>query len=129
MSSARASRMHSVRPTCRFSSRTQAPSAHPARSCGQRSSFAESRPGDRGARAVGRVRRMAALRRPDGRGRDGTPTEPRVFAPVTNRGEAIGVLDLSLTEVPDEQTLADVALATHALAYVVIAIAGSPTCS
>src|SRR5215217_1335054 len=45
----------------------------------------------------------------------------RVFAPVTNRGEAIGVLDLSLTEVPDEQTLADVALAAHALAYVVIA--------
>jgi len=31
------------------------------------------------------------------------------------------VLDLSLTEVPDEQTLADVALAAHALAYVVIA--------
>ena len=45
----------------------------------------------------------------------------RVYAPVTNRGEAIGVLDLSLTEVPDEQTLADVALAAHALAYVVIA--------
>jgi hypothetical protein len=45
----------------------------------------------------------------------------RVFAPVTNRGEAIGVLELSLSEVPDEQTLADVALAAHALAYVVIA--------
>jgi serine phosphatase RsbU (regulator of sigma subunit) len=48
---------------------------------------------------------------------DGT----RVFAPVTNRGEAIGVLELSLTEAPDEQTVADVALAAHALAYVVIA--------
>jgi serine phosphatase RsbU (regulator of sigma subunit) len=45
----------------------------------------------------------------------------RVFAPVTNRGEAIGVLELSLTEAPDEQTLADIALAAHALAYVVIA--------
>src|SRR5215216_6768983 len=45
----------------------------------------------------------------------------RVFAPVTNRGEAIGVLQLSLPQVPDEQTLADVALAAHALAYVVIA--------
>ena len=44
-----------------------------------------------------------------------------MFAPVTNRGEAIGVLELRLREAPDEQTLADVALAAHALAYVVIA--------
>lgn len=47
--------------------------------------------------------------------------ETRLFAPVTNRGEAIGVLELSLPEPPDEQTLADVALAAHALAYIVIA--------
>jgi len=47
--------------------------------------------------------------------------ETRLFAPVTNRGEAIGVLELSLPEPPDEQTLADVALAAHALSYVVIA--------
>lgn len=45
----------------------------------------------------------------------------RVIAPVTNRGEAIGVLELSLERTPDEQTLADVALAAHALAYIVIA--------
>ena len=45
----------------------------------------------------------------------------RVFAPVTNRGEAIGVLELTLAEAPDEPTLADIALAAHALAYVVIA--------
>jgi Stage II sporulation protein E (SpoIIE) len=38
----------------------------------------------------------------------------RLFAPVTNRGEAIGVLELSPSEVPDEQTPADVALAAHA---------------
>jgi serine phosphatase RsbU (regulator of sigma subunit) len=44
-----------------------------------------------------------------------------VFAPVTNRGEAIGVLQLRLGDAPDEQTVADVALAAHALAYVVIA--------
>ncbi len=44
-----------------------------------------------------------------------------MFAPVTNRGEAIGVLELTLAEDPDELTLADVALAAHALAYVVIA--------
>jgi serine phosphatase RsbU (regulator of sigma subunit) len=47
--------------------------------------------------------------------------DTRVFAPVTNRGEAIGVLELSLTDAPDEQTVADVALGAHALAYVVIA--------
>src|SRR5688572_17449869 len=47
--------------------------------------------------------------------------ETLVFAPVTNRGEAIGVLELVLPSAPDEQTLADVALAAHALAYVVIA--------
>jgi serine phosphatase RsbU (regulator of sigma subunit) len=45
----------------------------------------------------------------------------RVLAPVTNRGEAIGVLELRLAEQPDEDRLADVALAAHALAYVVIA--------
>jgi len=45
----------------------------------------------------------------------------RAFAPVTNRGEAIGVLELTLSDAPDEQTLTDVALAAHALAYVVIA--------
>ena len=48
-------------------------------------------------------------------------TESRLFAPVTNRGEAIGVLELSLPRSPDERTLGDVALAAHALAYVVIA--------
>jgi serine phosphatase RsbU (regulator of sigma subunit) len=45
----------------------------------------------------------------------------RVFAPVTNRGEAIGVLELLLPEAPDEQMLAEVAFAAHALGYVVIA--------
>jgi serine phosphatase RsbU (regulator of sigma subunit) len=45
----------------------------------------------------------------------------QVLAPVTNRGEAIGVLELELPEPPDERTLGDIALAAHALAYVVIA--------
>ena len=44
-----------------------------------------------------------------------------MLAPVTNRGEAIGVLELLVPERPDEDGLADVALAAHALAYVVIA--------
>ena len=45
----------------------------------------------------------------------------QVIAPVTSRGEAIGVLELRLPQAPDEQTLAGIALAAHALAYVVIA--------
>jgi serine phosphatase RsbU (regulator of sigma subunit) len=44
-----------------------------------------------------------------------------VLAPVTNRGEALGVLELVLEGAPDEAGLADVALAAHALAYVVVA--------
>jgi serine phosphatase RsbU (regulator of sigma subunit) len=45
----------------------------------------------------------------------------RLFAPVTSRGEAVGVLELGLEDFPLEQTVADVALAAHFLAYVVIA--------
>ena len=45
----------------------------------------------------------------------------RVFAPVTSRGEAIGVLELGLDAEPDEQTLAVVSAGAHALAYIVIA--------
>ncbi|HEX5923182.1 MAG TPA: PP2C family protein-serine/threonine phosphatase [Baekduia sp.] len=45
----------------------------------------------------------------------------RLFAPVTSRGEAVGVLELTLDTPPDEHTIAGVALAAHALAYVVIA--------
>jgi len=44
-----------------------------------------------------------------------------VCAPVTARGEAVGVLELVLVEAPDEQTMAYLAEAAHALAYVVIA--------
>jgi serine phosphatase RsbU (regulator of sigma subunit) len=46
---------------------------------------------------------------------------PWLFAPVTSRGEAVGVLELRLPSEPDEQTIADVAHTAHALAYVVIA--------
>ena len=51
------------------------------------------------------------------RGTDGT----RVFAPVTNRGEAIGVLELLLGEAPNERVQAEVAFAAHAMAYVIVA--------
>jgi len=45
----------------------------------------------------------------------------RLFAPVTSRGEAVGILELALDEPPDERTIADVAAVAHVLAYVVIA--------
>jgi hypothetical protein len=45
----------------------------------------------------------------------------RLFAPVTSRGEAVGVLELALEDLPAPQTVADVAMAAHFLAYVVIA--------
>ncbi len=44
-----------------------------------------------------------------------------LYAPVTSRGEAVGVLELRLADAPDEQTVADVGRAAHALAYIVIA--------
>jgi hypothetical protein len=44
-----------------------------------------------------------------------------VYAPVTSRGEAVGVLELCLDATPDERTLTSIGRAAHALAYVVIA--------
>ena len=44
-----------------------------------------------------------------------------LYAPVSSRGEAVGVLELRVDGVPDPLTLADVAVAAHALAYIVIA--------
>jgi hypothetical protein len=45
----------------------------------------------------------------------------RLYAPVTDRGDAIGVLELVLEHPPDDDTVTFVASAAHALAYVVIA--------
>src|SRR5215212_1248883 len=47
--------------------------------------------------------------------------ETRVLAPVTSRGEAVGVLELVLPFEPAPVTLEDVELAAHQLAYMVIA--------
>jgi serine phosphatase RsbU (regulator of sigma subunit) len=44
-----------------------------------------------------------------------------MFAPVTSRGEAVGVLELRLPSAPDDQTMTDVAHVAQALAYIVIA--------
>jgi serine phosphatase RsbU (regulator of sigma subunit) len=45
----------------------------------------------------------------------------RMTVPVTDRGEAIGLLELTLGHWPDAAEVNDVATAAHALAYVVIA--------
>jgi serine phosphatase RsbU (regulator of sigma subunit) len=50
---------------------------------------------------------------------DGDDT--RILAPVTSRGEAVGVLELILPFEPAPATLKDVELAAHQLAYIVIA--------
>jgi serine phosphatase RsbU (regulator of sigma subunit) len=44
-----------------------------------------------------------------------------MYAPVTERGDALGVLELALPDAPDDETVDFVASAAHALAYVVIA--------
>ena len=44
-----------------------------------------------------------------------------MVVPVTDRGDAIGVLELSLPRYPSAKEVADVRTAAHALAYVVIA--------
>jgi serine phosphatase RsbU (regulator of sigma subunit) len=44
-----------------------------------------------------------------------------VIVPVTDRGDAMGLLELKLPEEPDEQVQADIRAAGHALAYVIIA--------
>jgi serine phosphatase RsbU (regulator of sigma subunit) len=45
----------------------------------------------------------------------------RLFTPVTDRGDALGVLELVLGPRPDDALVAKVASAAHALAYVLIA--------
>jgi serine phosphatase RsbU (regulator of sigma subunit) len=45
----------------------------------------------------------------------------RMVVPVTDRGDAIGVLELDLPRYPSPDEVADISSAAHALAYVVIA--------
>ena len=51
--------------------------------------------------------------------REGDDT--RMIAPVSSRGEAVGVLELILPFAPDPFTIEDIELAAHQLAYIVIA--------
>jgi serine phosphatase RsbU (regulator of sigma subunit) len=45
----------------------------------------------------------------------------RILAPVTERGESIGLLELYLPDEPDQDVVAEVAQVAHLLAFVVIA--------
>jgi serine phosphatase RsbU (regulator of sigma subunit) len=45
----------------------------------------------------------------------------RMIVPVTDRGDAIGLLEVELPALPSAEAVADIAGAAHALAYVVIA--------
>lgn len=45
----------------------------------------------------------------------------RMIAPVTDRGDAIGLLELVLPRIPSAQEVTDIGSAAHALAYVLIA--------
>ncbi|MFF1871370.1 PP2C family protein-serine/threonine phosphatase [Kitasatospora herbaricolor] len=45
----------------------------------------------------------------------------RVLAPVTNRGDAIGLLELFLPAAPSAQVMREIGETAHALAYIVIA--------
>jgi serine phosphatase RsbU (regulator of sigma subunit) len=47
--------------------------------------------------------------------------DTRILAPVTSRGEAVGVLELIVPFTPSDETLEDVELAAHQLAYLIIA--------
>jgi serine phosphatase RsbU (regulator of sigma subunit) len=49
------------------------------------------------------------------------PGEWRVLAPVTERGEAIGLLELVLPDEPSPKSVQEIALLAHLLAFVVIA--------
>lgn len=64
------------------------------------------------------LRTQQLVRAPDDPGGHGH----RVIAPVTNRGDAIGFLELTLPEATDvsDDTLEEVEQAAHALAYIVV---------
>jgi serine phosphatase RsbU (regulator of sigma subunit) len=57
----------------------------------------------------------------------GAPGEPepadlwRVLAPVTERGEVIGLLEVFVADEPDAETVDEIAVLAHVLAFVVIA--------
>jgi serine phosphatase RsbU (regulator of sigma subunit) len=83
-----------------------------------------------GRRRSGRdtAERVPLLGSPQGRALVGQTVEVStdddgawLYAPVTSRGEAVGVLELRVAQLPDRAVIQQVAHAAHALAYIVIA--------
>jgi serine phosphatase RsbU (regulator of sigma subunit) len=66
----------------------------------------------------GRLERALRTQTPQVLAADGEWT---VWAPVTERGEAIGALELVLPAEPDQRTVAEIGRAAHLLGFVVIA--------
>ncbi|MEU2261329.1 PP2C family protein-serine/threonine phosphatase [Streptomyces sp. NPDC019645] len=62
-----------------------------------------------------RDQRVSVRRAPD------ADVQVRIVAPVTNRGDAIGLLEVLLPQAPEPATVQTVADAAHALAYILIA--------
>ena len=83
----------------------------------------EPRVPERGDGRAGAARRLAARSRARHAALRGAPggRDTRVIVPVTSRGEAVGVLELVLPFEPAPETLEDIELAAHQLAYMVIA--------
>ena len=65
-----------------------------------------------------RYERVLRTQQPDIALLDGTA---RMIVPVTDRGDAIGLLELDLPRHPSAEEIADICSAAHALAYVIIA--------
>ena len=55
------------------------------------------------------------------RAEDESSDQWRVLAPVTERGEVIGLLEILFADEPDAETVEDIARLAHVLAFVVIA--------
>ncbi|MFG1897626.1 PP2C family protein-serine/threonine phosphatase [Micromonospora zamorensis] len=89
----------------------QAATGHPGRHQGEEA--AEVLPFDGGPYEQALRQQTVQLLHGDGR--------CRVLAPVTERGETIGLLEIDLRDEPDADVLAMIARTAHALAFVVIA--------
>lgn len=68
-----------------------------------------------------RTQRVQLLPLADEAGAGGGSGQWRLLAPVTERGEAIGLLELVLPDKPDDARVAEIAQLAHLLAFVVIA--------
>lgn len=93
---------------------------HGARRHGEESAMVVPFDGGPEEQAV-RTQTVQVLAPGAGRGKPGSVPDWTVLAPVTERGEVIGLLELCLPEEPDHETIAEIGHLAHLLAFVVIA--------